>query len=381
MNPQKITYLYRAYLAGTLDTGELEEFKELVFEGHAVLEEIIDGDWNRLNGLKVPLEVKEDVFQFIVSQPQSKQNTQKRLWPRMVVAAAAVVTIVVGVWFFSNSQNSTSSPSNDVAPGAIGATLTLANGEKIKLSDAKNGEVANEAGIRISKTADGQLVYEVKGASEANKFNTLTTAKGETFVLILPDKSKVWMNAASSLTYSSGLIEDGFRVVQLDGEAYFEVVKNTAHPFIVKTRKQEVAVLGTHFNINSYPDENVIRTTLLEGKVKVSIQRNNKTAILQPNQQSTVNETDIIDVKEVNPNDVVAWTKGNFLFAAEDIKSIMHKLSRWYDIEVHYDGEVTKELYYGDISRFKNLSEVLNMLQNAGGVHFKIEGRRITVRK
>lgn len=379
MDQQRITYLYRAYLAGTLEIDELEEFKELVFASDPLLEELIDGDWNRLNGLKVPSTVKENIFQFIVEQPQLEQSKQKRLWPRMAIAAAVVATIVIGTWFFSTSGNSNSSLSNDIGPGTVGATLTLADGKKIKLSDAKNGELANEAGIRISKTADGQLVYEVKGASAANKLNTLTTAKGETFVLILPDKSKVWMNAGSSLTYSSGLVEHGFRVVKLDGEAYFEVVKNPTHPFLVKTRKQQVEVLGTHFNINSYPDENVIKTTLLEGKVKVSIPGN--AAILKPNQQSLINETNTIDVKEVNPNDVVAWTKGNFLFNAEDIQSIMNKLSRWYDIEVDYDGEVTKELYYGDISRFKNLSEVLNMLEKAGGVHFKIEGRRITVKK
>lgn len=313
-----------------------------------------------------------------------------RLWPRIAGIAAAVALIVFGVWFYTshhfNNRKDLPNYTSDIAPGKQGATLTLANGKKIRLTEQAQGKLAEEAGVQISKTASGQLTYEIKGGdAESNKINTLSTAKGETYIVTLPDKSKVWLNAASSLTYSASLNERGLRRVRLEGEAYFEVTKNKKRPFVVESRNQVVTVLGTHFNINSYRNEPAVKTTLLEGSVRVNpvtgygnIMRHVE-QVLKPGQQSLLDGKHVIEVAEADTDEALAWKDGFFRFNGEDVRSIMRKLSRWYDIEVVYEGNVSAEVYYGKVSRSKNISAVLKVLEKSQGVHFKIEGRRVTV--
>ncbi len=311
------------------------------------------------------------------------------LWPRIAVASAVLFVLAAGLYFYNtrysrfalNRYAGESHKANDIAPGRHGATLTLANGKKIRLSDAVNGEIAKEDGIKVTKTGNGQLVYEAGaeamqgGNEEAHLINTLATARGETYQLRLPDGSMVWMNSASSLTYTARLNDDGKRVVRLSGEAYFEVSRDKKHPFIVRTSRQDVEVLGTHFNVNSYDDEGSTKTTLLEGSVRVG---KNEVVVLKPNQQAILTGVKI-KVKDVDPNIAIAWKNGNFVFNGGTIKEIMRSLSRWYDIGVIYEGKVTGELFYADISRYKNISQVLKMLERTNAVHFKIEGRRVTV--
>lgn len=305
-----------------------------------------------------------------------------RLWRRVVAVAAAVAVIVSGVyWFHYNGRiikESADLVANDVAPGKVGATLTLASGRKIRLIDAANGELANKSGISIIKTADGQLVYQVKDdAIEPGETNTLSTAKGETFMVTLPDKSRIWLNAASSLTFNTGLMEreSGKRSVKLTGEAYFQVAKDKSHPFVVKTNSQNVEVLGTHFNVSTYMNEPIV-TTLEEGAIKVTTATSSK--LIVPG-QSAINDGTSLQVERANLDKVLAWKNGNFVFSGDGIQEVMRKLERWYDIEVVFEGKLTGEVFYGDISRYKHISQVLKMLEKTRAVHFSIKGRRVTV--
>lgn len=330
--------------------------------------------------------VSDSMWAVIEKKHEDKPAKQRsnQLWFRVAGIAAAIVFLALGVYFF-NYKNKTGTNSADLAiqdviPGNVGATLTLANGKKIKLSDAVNGELAKEAGVTISKSADGKLVYELKGSdTDPDKINILSTAKGETYQVRLPDGSLVYLNAASSLTYSTSLVENGKRIVRLSGEGYFEIAKDKAHPFIVKTDKQQVEVLGTHFNINCYPDEPDTKTTLVEGSVKVS--NNQHVNILNPNQQSSSTDRGI-SIKNVNAEDEISWKEGIFLFQDETLASIMRRISRWYDVDVVFaDGVDKNQQLGGGISRYNNVSVVLEMLESTTNIHFKIEGRRIFVMK
>ncbi|PTS97168.1 anti-sigma factor [Pedobacter sp. HMWF019] len=304
-------------------------------------------------------------------------------WFKYSVAAAVMILVGTGIFFYKQydkkRDQNVITAAMDIAPGKKSATLTLANGKKIRLSDVNNGSLAKEAGVTISKTKEGELVYEIEDTDiESNPLNTLTTAKGETYKIRLPDGSLVWLNAASSLIYPASLNKNGVRRVELKGEGYFEIAKDKKHPFVVKTSQQEVTVLGTHFNISAYPEEAVTLTTLLEGSVKVANSKDQK--ILVPNQQSATSGNSF-SVKTVETDDVIAWKNGLFVFNDESLENIMREVCRWYDIEVIYRNADKNKLFFGGISRYDHLSGILKKLELTEGVHFKLEGRRIIVSK
>jgi transmembrane sensor len=303
-------------------------------------------------------------------------------WRHVVGIAAALAFIISGIWFFKTmtvtDQAKTTAYEADIAPGRVGATLTLADGKKIRLSDAKNGELAKEAGITINKSASGQLVYEItSGKSSAGHINTLSTTNGETYKVSLPDGTQIWLNAASKLMYTTNLIKNGKRVVQLEGEAYFEVSKDKKHPFVVESKGQFVEVLGTHFNINAYKDEPQIATTLLEGSVKVGV--NGKMRLIRPGQQA-VNYSGRLQVNEVSLDDVMDWKEGDFFLNHVDFKTVMRKIARWYDVEIVYDVAIPDDLEYGGwMSRRNNLSTVLKAIESTGLAKFRIEDKKVHV--
>ncbi len=305
------------------------------------------------------------------------------LWASFGIAAAiAAMVISVGIWFYRSALKERSTNqlvyANDIAPGKTGATLTLANGKTIRLTDAANGKLAQEAGVMITKTAEGQLIYQVKGNDPENdKLNTLTTVKGETYQIRLPDGSSVWLNAASSLSYPLSFAGQQERRVALRGEGYFEIAKDSKHPFIVKTDQQEVEVLGTHFNINAYPDEAVVATTLLEGSVRLTAGSQNQ--MLKPGEQA-INDRGAIRIRKANLEAVTDWKKDEFFLDKMDFRMAMRKIARWYDIEVIYNGSVPENLEAGGwIPRNSKLSAVLKSIESTGQVHFKIDGRKLYV--
>lgn len=307
---------------------------------------------------------------------------------RIRYVAAAIVLCILGVGiflYFKQHQMATvevTGFANDIKPGRDRAYLTLADGKRIDLSGASAGQLAEQAGIVVEKSADGQLVYTVADQKLASvqQFNTIETPRGGKYQLNLPDGTRIWLNSASSLKYPVSFAHLKERKVELSGEGYFEVAKNKDQPFRVISGKQEVEVLGTHFNINSYGDEPTIRTTLLEGSVKVSSQGSLGAKVIKPGQQAS-SDGSSITVAQADIEADTDWKNGDFIFRDENIQSVMRKISRWYDVEVIYDGDIGQSSFGGSISRSKNIAAVLHVLEETGGVHFKLQGRRITVMK
>ncbi|MHA4896384.1 FecR family protein [Pedobacter sp. PWIIR3] len=325
------------------------------------------------------------LFEKVESGIRSKPVRNKRinLWTKIGVAAAISTLIIsAGLWFNGRKAGGENineiQYSSDVNPGVKGATLTLANGKKINLTTGANGELAKEAGVSISKTANGKLIYKIIGTADDEGMNTLSTANGETYEVILPDGSNVWLNSASSLTYKASLLEKGKRKVALTGEGYFEIAKDKVHPFIVSSGNQQVEVLGTHFNVNAYHDEKVFRTTLLEGSVKLT--DNGMESILVPGIQA-VNSNGQINQIKVDTELAIAWKNNKFIFDRVPIEEIMRMIARWYNLKVVYEGEIPSGTFWGSVSRFENVSKALIPLEATGNVHFKIEGRTIFVAK
>lgn len=298
---------------------------------------------------------------------------------RYAAAAAIILGISTSGYFLIRKapvQHFVQTQSHDIAPGGNKAILTLGNGKKVDLTTAKNGTLALQGLVAINKTQNGQVTYSSADKQNGEiAYNTITTPRGGQYHLVLADGTNVWLNAASSLKYPVAFRGNN-RKVELTGEGYFEVAKDRAHPFIVKTTQQEVKVLGTHFNINAYNDEPSVKTTLLEGSVKVTATMGVKT--IAPGQQAVLSNTGITAV-EANTEEAVAWKNGDFDFNSEKIESIMKKLSRWYNIGVTYQGNVQSKSFTGKISRFKNISQVLKMLSETNSVHFKIKERRVIV--
>ncbi|WEK18642.1 MAG: FecR family protein [Candidatus Pedobacter colombiensis] len=301
------------------------------------------------------------------------------------IAAALLMVSAIAVFLFSKHRGATLMENNlvnrgVVIPGGNKAYLTLSDGKTISLTDASNGQLAEQAGISIQKTADGELVYKVaKKQTAVGKINTVTTPKGGQYQIVLPDGTRVWLNAASTLSFPITFTDQTNRLVELKGEAYFEVSKNKAKPFIVKSDEQQVEVLGTHFNINAYHDEESTKTTLLEGSVKVAGKGMfGDEVVLKPNEQSILvgNKFSVIPV---DPEMAIDWKNGYFSFNKESLPAIMRKISRWYDVEIVYQDNYTGNDFTGIVSRKKQVTEVLDLLELTGLVHFKIEGRRITV--
>lgn len=313
-----------------------------------------------------------DVYSKLPGHHNAKAKALK-LWT-ILGAIAAVMFIVLGVFTYRQNKDTASAPlySNDIAPGINKAILTLANGKKISLSNTKTGIVISENKLTYN---DGSTI-----TGNNTGIQTISTPNGGQYQIMLPDGTKAWLNAASSLTYPTSFVSLKTRKVELSGEAYFEVAKDKNHPFIVQSGKQQVEVLGTHFNINSYADEQATTTTLLEGSVKVSIANTKASQILKPGQQASLSG-DNLTVGKADLEEAMAWKNGYFRFNDESITSIMRKLSRWYNIEVQYQGDVPTGGLNGKVSRYKNISAVLKALESTQVVHFKITGRRITVMK
>ncbi len=308
---------------------------------------------------------------------------QVLLFKRIAVAASILLCLSVGLYLAMRNnepQQFTVSAKNDVKPGRNKAILTLADGSVIDLDNAKTGEIAAQNGIIVRKTANGKLEYIVKDVANANQAistNLISTPRGGQYEVTLPDGTKVWLNAASTLKYPSSFAKNE-RKVELQGEAYFEVAKDKNRPFRVATKQQTVEVLGTHFNISAYNDETQVKTTLLEGAVNVSSGTNSLK--LKPGQQALLN---LADAKlRLNPNvDVdkeMAWKNDLFAFDNDDLKTIMRQISRWYDLDVVYQGKITDEKYVGEIPRNSNLSEVFKILE-LNHVHIDAKGKVLTV--
>jgi len=388
-NESEIAYLFEKLADGTASKEELAAYfelsqdKRLDDEITALMQAALkDNALPEIQDAERIDRVYGNIEAAIRIQPPTGEKSSYPFFRRWAAAAAILILAGGGLFYYIQnkpSKNNSQLVANDVAPGHQGATLTLANGKKIVLTQAVNGTIAKEAGVTISKTANGQLVYNVQDASQGSKINTLSTDNGETYKVHLPDGSDVWLNSASSLTYNTALGDNGKRTVSLTGEAYFEIAKDKAHSFIVHTDKQDVEVLGTHFNINSYKDEPAVATTLLEGSVKVTSGTNKQ--VIKPGEQA-INNGAGIKVAKVDVDNITDWKDGDFNLNHVDFKVAMRKVARWYDVEIIYDKSVPNDIETGGwISRKQKLSAVLKFIESSGLVHFKVEGRKIYVLK
>ncbi|TZF81522.1 FecR family protein [Pedobacter sp. BS3] len=335
-------------------------------------------------------------------------------WAR--VAAAILVVSLIGVVYYITRQDNTEKYTRlQIKPGGNKAILTLSNGKKISLTDAANGQLAEQTGVKISKAADGQLVYtanreapvplseriplEEKAGGEV-AFNTIETPRGGQYQVVLPDGTKVWLNAASSLIYPTTFTGNERRVT-LTGEGYFEVAKVLLNsqksgaanalskgksrgegrlPFIVITKGQQVEVLGTHFNINAYGDKQAIKTTLLEGSVRILALQTGYSRIIRPNQEAVFTGGNI-KVADVDAEDAIAWKNGYFQFSGKTLDEAMQEVARWYDVEVVYKNEHLRERpLAGTISKYRNISTVLKTMELAGALHFSIENGKVILK-
>lgn len=315
-----------------------------------------------------------------------------RIFRNLSIAATLVVAVAVSLYFYTKEEKAEPeyfteiSPKNDIAPGDNKAILTLADGSRISLDDAAKGFVASQGNTSITKTEDGQIVYlknqdGISGTNGSSAANTIQTPKGGRFKISLPDGSKVWLNSASTLTYPT-TFSTSERKVKLTGEAYFEIARNKNLPFRVESNNQVVEVLGTHFNINSYEDEDYIKTTLLEGSVRVILNSAKPNVqLLKPGQQSlTSSSQSDIKVQHTDTEKAIAWKNGYFKFKNTPIKEIMKEIERWYDVELVYDGKLAPDEFTGYISTDVKISGVLKMLEESGGIKFTVKGRKLKVK-
>lgn len=318
------------------------------------------------------------IYDKITAQPQPARNIPlwKRGWIR-TAAAAAIIIAVATLLLYKKPQTPISQPRQtvDIAPGHDGAILTLADGSKVILDSAGNTTLPNQGSASLT-LKNNQLVYKSNNPTTTEvTYNVLYVPRGRQFRLVLPDGTKVWLNAASKLRYPIAF-NGGKREVEVSGEAYFEVAPNAEKPFTVKKGNTHIEVLGTHFNVNAYDSESAEDITLLEGSVRVA--NGNDNVVITPGQQARIT-TGIKVRNDVDLDEVIAWKEGKFQFSeSADIHSIMRQIADWYDVDIRYSGTIDKHIA-GSISRDVRLSEVLTVLETTGVVHFNIKGRTVEV--
>jgi transmembrane sensor len=336
-------------------------------------------------------EKEEQIYASIL--PHLKTERRVSLWPRIAAAASVLLFLTAGGWFLLHKkipvQGTAQYQFHDILPGSNKATLILADGRKIALSDAPKGVIASQGQMLINKSQDGKIIYqndkEHAGEISNAAFNILLTQRGEQSSVILSDGTVAYLDAASSIRYPV-VFMGRERRVEITGQVYFEVTHNAARPFRVNVKGETIEDLGTHFNINAYDDEPVVMTTLEEGSIKVSIlnafsSRERTSIKLKPGQQASVSANNAINL--ITDGDIasaVAWKKGYFKFEDEDLKSIMRKISRWYNVDIAYSNNLPGDIsLFGKVSRSKNISEVIKIMEATKRVHIRVEGRRVIV--
>lgn len=385
MERSRIVALLRKYQSGELSAEEqtvLQQWADSHSANRELMERTADGTW-----LSQALRDYDEVLttddhataqllaRQIMDRATPKPNNQRTLRQWLPYVAAAVVALAVGTWVYTENSLRPSAVNEafaDILPGGNRATLILADGHMVDLSDMQEGIIFEENNVRYN---DGSHI-----ALPPSETLVLTTPKGGTYQVTLPDGSKVWLNAASTLKYPSRFADDA-RQVEIVGEGYFEVAKDVRKPFRAVSTGQQVEVLGTEFNISTYPDEGVTRTTLIEGKVDVVLDSQSasvKSITLSPSEQAMV-KNGILTKEVVDVNSEIAWRNGFFAFRRERLEDVMRKVARWYDVEVEFKGNAINRTFSGTVSRYANISEVLETLSLTDRVQFEIRNKTILV--
>ncbi|MGO4294345.1 FecR family protein [Chitinophaga sp. RAB17] len=381
MDNTRLRYLLSQYANKKLTAGEQSELSDFLngADNQTQLELLIEEAWIQSgDNEEIPFSLPQ------LTQEPVQTSIQPVYWQRWA-AAVLLLIVAAGAWMLAtrdrkgdkSSRALTEDTKKDVAPGGNKAMLTLANGHEIALDSSMKGTLAQQGNVHL-QASPGLLKYD-PGNSSTNSgvaYNVLRTPKGGQYRLELPDGSRVWLNAASSLKFPTAFVGKERRV-ELSGEAYFEVAKNAGQPFFVSVNKANIAVLGTSFNVMAYADEAEIKTTLLDGAVKVS--RDDASSLLKPGEQSLLEPNGKMHVIEKADIDLaIAWKNGVTSFKSADIKTIMRQVERWYDVEVVYSDAIPVRSFTGDIPRDANLSELLRLLE-ISKIHFKMENRKLIV--
>jgi len=373
MDDNRINYLSSKLLQGEITPAERQELDDW-YNNFDTLEYQMHSDLSKQA-------FADQLYQQISSKTGLKTVKHFYDYRYAAIAASLLLCLSTAVYIvYTNTRKTVTIAQHisDIKPGGNRATLTLANGKIIDLKNAPNGLLATGGTQSVHKTSEGVIAYnDSEKTTGNNDYNTLSTPRGGQFSVKLPDGTLAVLDAQSSIRYPSSF-NAGNRIVEVSGQVYFEVVHRAKQPFIVKTAAQTIEDLGTHFNINAYPDAATVKTTLEEGQV--SITTSAKTVFLKPGQAALSHaDSQEINVTTADLEETLAWKNGYFRFNDEHIENIMSQIGRWYNIEVVYSGQLPADGFNGTILRSKNLSQVLNMLERTGIIHFKIEGRRITV--
>jgi len=386
---QRIAHLYHRWMNKSASDEELKELFRLLEDNvPEVMNELIEKQWTTEDGqFDYPEGRRRYALQRILEQYPGKKKSvviEQTFLYRFVAACFILLVITFCYHWIANNKATESNmmaDMQDIPPGMAGAILTLADGSQVALDSIKNGVVALQGGA-IAKVVNGALVYE--GNATEPMYNTISTPNGRCFRLALSDGTQVWLNAGSSIRYPT-VFAGNERRVEITGEAYFEVVKNKMKPFRLSVNnREEVEVLGTHFNINAYDNEDAITTTLIEGAIKVGglPSEMGKQVMLKPGQQAQVGgSVNGVEIKVINNADmakVMAWKNGVFDFQEASLAEVMRQLERWYDIEVVYEKGVPDIHFIGKMSKGLSLKSVLKGL-NESEVHFRMEGRRLII--
>ncbi len=396
MSESRLSYLFQAYFNKSATVQDRNELMELVAKSNndEELKMLMTEAWFKFSSQSQVFSeaTGDEILSNILQKDKTNFNTPviekynpSFKWMRIAAAAVLIIAVAgISFWFqkkqpqqpIAQSKKIITPVSKPITPGGNKAVLTLSDGSNIILDSTLKGELAKQGSVKVIKLNTVTVAYnDTKENSKEIVYNTLSTPSGGQYQLILPDGTKVWLDASSSIRFPTAF-QGKERNVTLTGEAYFEVAKNADMPFKITVKDMAVEVLGTHFNVMAYEDESSMNTTLLEGSVKITKAGVNK--MLVPGQQSVINNTGEINIINADIEEVMAWKNGLFQFNAFDIKKVMRQISRWYDVEVVYENEIPSRHFTGMISRSNDISQVLKILQS-GGVKFRIEGRKIIV--
>jgi transmembrane sensor len=388
LDENQVKQLAEKFLGGTASNEEkriLHEWYDTVNAGDTEIVLTDTAQTAEVFGLQILAELKQMIAEDKVVSRQPSVIRKFRL--RWVAAASIILLLGTSAYLWLSrtpssdlvKKENSNHLKQDIAPGGNKAILTLNDGSTIVLDSAANGTLAQQGNAKVLKTNNGQLAYNIINEKSTEVlYNTLATPRGGQYQLLLPDGSKVWLNATSSIRYPTAFIGNE-RKVEITGEAYFEVSKDASKKFLVTANGATTEVLGTHFNVNAYNDESAMKITLLEGSVKVT--NDIFYAILSPGQQAKINQDKKVEVnKNIDEDEVMAWKNGWFQFNSLQVEDIMRQISRWYDVEVAYETKSNQKHFSGIVSRNSNVSEVLKIMEQAG-IKFKIEGKKITVVK
>lgn len=390
VNPERLQYLLERNAAKACSQDEMKElYASIASAMDEDLSPMLDIQFSKIDPAVVIRDVDWDfmlkqIMQHGAPVVELKRGSKVVKWRRIAVAASVLLVIGVGAYFFLSRKTKESTeivnvpvPVDIKAPQTNRAVITLADGTTVYLDSTANGQLAMQDNVKLVKLADGQIVYEPAGRNpQSVSYNTLTNPRGSKVIdMTLADGSRVWLNAGSSVTYPV-VFTGNERNVHITGEAYFEVASDVSKPFYVAKGDVRVQVLGTHFNVNAYEDEEDIRVTLYEGSVKVS--RRAQFVMLKPGQQAVAGQSVLRINHSPDLEEVIAWKNGLFTFDKADIKAVMRQLARWYDLEVEYRSGTTGDLFGGSMQRDLPLSKVLEFLKKSE-VRFEVEGKKVIV--